>query len=348
MRILFFGAGVLGSLYAARLQEAGHQVSVLARGQRLKDIQEHGIVLEEAATGKLSTTKVNAVDRLDPKDSYDLAVVLVRKDQLASVLPVLAANESIPSFLFMGNNPSGPEEMIMALGRKRVLLGFPGAGGYREGYVIYFRVVSAKKQPTTFGELDGSTTDRLKQIVEAFRSAGFPVEISRNMDSWLKTHVALVSPTANALYLAGLDNYRLAKTRDGLVLMIRAIREGFRVLRRLGIPITPSKLNVMRWMPEPLLVAVMKRMLNSKTTEIEMVRHAKAGRDEMKRIADDFRELASKTTIHTQAMDKLYLYLDPAHPPLPSGSAQIPLSWSGVWIGLVSLLGLSLILVLFL
>ncbi len=47
MKILFYGAGVLGSLYAARLQEAGQEVSILARGQRLADIREHGIVLED-------------------------------------------------------------------------------------------------------------------------------------------------------------------------------------------------------------------------------------------------------------------------------------------------------------
>lgn len=51
MRILFYGAGVLGSLYAARLQEARQEVSILARGQRLADIREHGIVLEDGDTG---------------------------------------------------------------------------------------------------------------------------------------------------------------------------------------------------------------------------------------------------------------------------------------------------------
>ena len=38
-----------------------------------------------------------------------------------------------------------------------------------------------------------------------FEQAGFPAATNRNMDAWLKTHVALVSPIAHALYLAGGD-----------------------------------------------------------------------------------------------------------------------------------------------
>jgi ketopantoate reductase len=47
MKILVFGAGVVGTLYAARLQEAGHQVTVLARNSRLADVRRHGLVLED-------------------------------------------------------------------------------------------------------------------------------------------------------------------------------------------------------------------------------------------------------------------------------------------------------------
>jgi 2-dehydropantoate 2-reductase len=71
------------------------------------------------------------------------------------------------------------------------------------------------------GELDGRTTPRLKQIAEAFESAGLPVTFNPNMDAWLKTHVALILSIGGALYMAGGDNYRLARTRDALVLMVR-------------------------------------------------------------------------------------------------------------------------------
>ena len=96
MDILMYGAGVLGSLYAARLQEAGQLVSLLARGQRLQNIREHGIVLEDVLTGQTTTTHVQVVEQLGPEDRYDLAVVIMGKHQVAAILPQPAANKQIP------------------------------------------------------------------------------------------------------------------------------------------------------------------------------------------------------------------------------------------------------------
>ena len=348
MKILFYGAGPMGSMYAARLQECGQEVSILARGKRLADIHEYGIVLENTATGERTTTRLNVVEQLEPDDAYDLVVVLMRKNQIPFVLPVLAANRDTPNILLMGNNAAGPDKIINALGRERVLLGFPGAGGFREGHVVFYQVASARQQPTTFGELDGQTTPRLRQIAEAFKSTGFPVTISPNIDPWLKTHAAEISPVACALYMAGVDNYRLARTRDGVVLTVRAIRENYKVLRTLGIPITPANHKIFDWIPEPMLVFLLQRMLNTKTAETEMVGHANAARDEMQHIADEFRALARTTSVPTPAMDRLHTYIDPAVQPLAEGSAQIPINWRSMWIGLGALAGLILFLIVLL
>jgi 2-dehydropantoate 2-reductase len=39
VKILVYGAGVLGSLYAAKLAESENDVTILARGQRLIEIR---------------------------------------------------------------------------------------------------------------------------------------------------------------------------------------------------------------------------------------------------------------------------------------------------------------------
>ncbi len=133
MKILIYGAGVLGSLYAVKLKEAGHDVAILARGGRLEEIRANGLVLEGVSKGRRTVTRVNVVEALNPDDTYELILVIIPKHQVASVLPIVSANKNSSSIMFMLNNPSGFDEWAQATGRERLLVGFPGAGGRREG-----------------------------------------------------------------------------------------------------------------------------------------------------------------------------------------------------------------------
>jgi 2-dehydropantoate 2-reductase len=106
-RILVIGAGVNGSICAARLREAGRDVTVLARGRRVDEIRSQGIVIEDVLRNTRTVTQVPVVDALRPDDLYDYILVIVRKNQVADLLPTLRNNRS-PSVVFMVNNPSGP------------------------------------------------------------------------------------------------------------------------------------------------------------------------------------------------------------------------------------------------
>ena len=47
MRILIYGAGVIGSLYAALFAKTGYDVSIYARGKRLEALQTKGLLYLE-------------------------------------------------------------------------------------------------------------------------------------------------------------------------------------------------------------------------------------------------------------------------------------------------------------
>ncbi len=308
-KILVFGAGVLGSLYAARLQQSGRDVTILARKTRFKDIREHGIVLEHALTGKKELVALPVVEHLHENDAYDLIVVLVRKNQVASTLPTLAANKATPNILFMVNNPSGYAVWANAVGPERLVLGFAGAGGTRVGNVVRYVVVSRFLQPTTFGELDGSTSSRLKEIMQIFSRAGFPTASTPEMDAWQKTHVAWISPLANALYKVNCDNHLLARSPEVLRLVVQAVHEGFNVLRALGIPITPAKLRLWEWIPEGVLVRFLMLLADTAYFRTAAVEHTAAAFDEMWQIAEEFRSLTLSTAVATPAIDRLRSYI---------------------------------------
>ncbi|MBN2472538.1 MAG: ketopantoate reductase family protein [Anaerolineae bacterium] len=337
MRILFYGAGVLGSLYASRLHAAGHDVTLLARGQRLADLQEHGVVLENARTGVRTTAQVPLIDTLQPDDVYDLVVVIMRKNQVADILPALAANKS-PTILFLGNNVTGPEAYIKAVGRGRVLQGFALAGGERKNHVVRYATGSDEGPRLILGELDGTASPRVQQIAAAFFHGGIDTEISPNIDAWLKTHWALVGPLAGAIYASRGDVHRLARTRDARILIVRAIREGLRVVRALDYPVQPPGMRLIEFVPETVLIVFLARMLDTERAELALASHALAARDEMAALTDEFRALKHQSGVWTPYLDRLTLYIDPEMPALPQAARAIPVSWQGTLAMLAGLL----------
>lgn len=335
MEILVFGAGVVGSQYAARLRRTGHMVTLLARGQRATELREQGIVLEAANTGQKETVHVIIKETLEPDDIYDWIIVAVRKNQIPEILPMLANNHSTPNVLFLGNNPAGAGDLVKALGRERVVLGFGGVGGIRRGAtIIYYHRPGRIYGRTFLGELDGTISSRLVGLVQALREAHLPGKIVEDMDAWLKSHAALISPLALAVYAAGGDNYRLSRTPDGLVLAVRAVREGLNVLHCLSVPIKPTSLRALEWLPEPLLMLYLRGLMNTKAGEIGIAGHANAARDEMKQVADEFYTLVRASGQETPALDRLRSFLNPSAPLLVDGSAAIPVDMRAVWIGL--------------
>ena len=92
--------------------------------------------------------------------------------------------------------------------------------------------------------------------------------------------------------------------------MVRAIREGLDVLRANDIPITPSNHRVLRWLPESLIVFIMKRMFSSETMAIK-VGHVEHAHRELQLLAEEFRALNAGTRLPTPAMDRLFEHLTP-------------------------------------
>ena len=336
MKILVYGAGPLGSVFAAKLYQGGHDVSILARGKRLADLREHGVVIHNVVNDEWVTAQVNVVEQLAPNDDYELVMVIMRKNNALDILPILAANTRVPNILFLMNNAAGPDALVAALGKERVLTGFPASAGYRDGHIVHCLTgIEEQPYPIPIGEVDGCVTERTERIARAIDAApGLKAEIRTDMDAWHKYHVALLMPSlAPALYACGTDRMRMLRTRDAIVLAIRAVHEGFRVLRAKGLPLTPSSLRMFTWLPEPLLVWFLRKRFAQEHIEIAMVRHAEAARDEIKHLADEFRTLTQTTNVPTPNIDRLYPYFDPETPLMPEGSQEIPLDWRGVWIG---------------
>ena len=336
MKILVFGAGPLGSLKAARLHEAGHDVSLLARGQRLADLRAHGVVIREEGSDRDEVANVTVVESFEPDDDFDLVLVVMRKDQVLEILDTLADNLQVPTFLFMGNNAAGPDELVAALGEDRVMLGFPYPGGKRDGHVVRVLPINEKRTYTIpIGEVDGEIRPRTREVAAVLESMrGYDVEIRTDMDRWLRTHVALlISGFVPALYAADTNMKRLGETRDLLVLAVRATKGALRGLREAGYPPSPPVVRLFEYVPEPVWVWSIGWLMRREYAKVSIEGHSRQARGEMAFLYDELRTVLESTAVETTAMDRLAPYFDPETPPYPTGRRELSMRWYGLVVG---------------
>jgi ketopantoate reductase len=141
VKILVFGAGVIGISYAWQLSLAGHEVVLLVRPGRKQEVESRGIAIScldfrgGLAFVGLGKKRSDAVyhpvlaEQFSPADNYELILVCVRCNQLRDVLPVLAEKAGDATILFLQNNWSGTAEIEPFLTPSRYLIGFPSVGG---------------------------------------------------------------------------------------------------------------------------------------------------------------------------------------------------------------------------
>jgi 2-dehydropantoate 2-reductase len=302
-KILIFGTGVIGSVYAGKLALSGHNVSVLARNKRLKELELNGLLLSENENNTVKAS-ITIISELKKDAIYDYVFVTLRKDQLKEALPILSQNQS-KNFVFMVNTPNGYSEWIEQMGQERVIPAFPGAGGKIENGIVYYSLTSRFIQPTTLGEMDGKITDRICELRDILKRAGFPTALSKNMDSWQKSHIAMVCPLAFGIYFDGGDNYTFSKNKIAIIQMNKALKEAFWFLKESGIGVEPSKLNLFRLTPLCILNFVMPFVFNTKWAETVISNHALAGRKEMEMLFNNFIELADNKGYNLKELKKL-------------------------------------------
>lgn len=302
VKLLVIGAGVNGSAVITKLVGAGLDAKVLARGKRYEEIKDDGIIIENPFNNKRSVTTVPVIDCLDPDDIYDFILVVVRKNQVVDLLPVLAQNQS-PNIVFMGNNLLGPDEFIKVIDRNRIMLGTVVAGGKRDGNII--RAITDAPLASPFGEIDGSSTPRLKRLVNILNSAGIKAEPSMNMIDHNMTHAVGVALIGKLIVKYHCDLHAMARSTEDLKLLVDARREAHQVMRALGHKIVPPSEDAIRFIPRFLQVAGMRALLNSKLGEVGLAYHVSQAPDEMLQLANELDTLVHQAGLPVPAIRKI-------------------------------------------
>jgi 2-dehydropantoate 2-reductase len=280
MKTLIVGAGVIGTVYGAHLAAAAHEVCVLSHGLRSDEVAAGGLSAHDVLDGRRVEAEAAVV--LDASGNYDIVLVAVRRDQLASACARLAVLVGKPAIVFFGNNPAGRLGITGDIPGD-VYLGFPGVGGVMTGGTADY--VRIRQQPTA---LQQAVDPRLAELESALVSRGFSVQRVADMDGWLAYHAAFVACIAAALYRCGTDPVRLAADRATLTLMCQAITQAFAALRADGTAGLPRNLAVLH---SPLLRALAvrywARTMRSPMGELCFAAHSRHAEAEMRALGYD-------------------------------------------------------------
>lgn len=304
MKILVYGAGVIGSIYAAKLFEAKNDVTLLARGKRYDSLQQNGIIIREQLTGKKISVRIPLIQQLKTSDFYDLIIVTVRLDQIESVVPDLKNNTASPSVMFMLNNPDNINAIKETLHPKEIILGFPGLGGTIKENEIDF--IQIKQQKTTIGGINGKQTTRIKKIKTLLEKAGFQVAFNKDMQAWLKTHAVFIACVSAAIIKENSDSKQLGRNKPSIIIMVKCIKEGFNALKSLGISVTPTNLKIMfMLMPQWFSVSYWQKAMQSEMGTLAIAPHANSSKSEIQLVAKKVLEMVHSSSVATPNLDKL-------------------------------------------
>lgn len=147
MKVLVYGAGVIGCYLTHVLCEAGNDVTLLARGDWKAVLETKGLTIRHHLQRRTTTDHPHIIGQVDVSQHYDVVFSVMQHQQMTQILDVLAVANS-PLLVLVGNNMSAPqmEARIQAhtVTPKTILFGFQGTGGRREnGKVVGVRLVAA-------------------------------------------------------------------------------------------------------------------------------------------------------------------------------------------------------------
>lgn len=186
MRILVIGAGATGGYFGGRLLESGQDVTFLVRERRAAQLAEHGLVIR-SSLGDATLPHPKTVQAQELRETFDLILLSCKAYHLPQVIEDMAPAVGPQTAILPVLNGMRHLDLLDArFGAPRVLGGqcVIAATLDAQGTVRHLN----QSHGVTFGERDGSRSDRVERILEAMSQARFEPRLSTSIlqDMWDK------------------------------------------------------------------------------------------------------------------------------------------------------------------
>ena len=308
MKVLVYGAGVIGGQLVHALTISGNDVTVIARGAWKEALEEDGLRIRHYIQKKDTTDHPRVLEKPDGQ-RYDIAFAVMQYRQMERILEDLAAvNSSI--VVLVGNNLSVSEMerriLRAAASPKEVLFGFGSTAGTRENGKL--TTVHTGDGKLTIGKAHAEATAEEKTLLKRlFAGSRMSVSYCDDMDAWLKYHAAFILPVVYLCYKTGCDLTK--STKEERELLLDAVGDAYHLLMALGYPVRPvgDEKNLEPGISNQLVKLVIYWMSRTRLGALCTTEHCRHAPQEMEDLDKAFQRLrARKPDFPMPHFDELY------------------------------------------
>jgi len=235
MRWVVYGAGAVGGVLGGRLFEAGHDVALVARGDHLRALRDHGLrVASPEGTRTLPVPAVAGAEEL-PRDEPMVVLLTVKSQQTHAAVDDLVRWSSEastpPSVVSVQNGVANEGTLLRFFADVYGVCVMMPTGHLRPG------VVEAHCSPVPgildIGRFPGGVDDTTHRVARVFRSAGFVSEPRPDVMAW--KHRKLIMNLGNAVQACCAPGPAADDLRE------RARAEGEDVLAAADVPVVSEE-----------------------------------------------------------------------------------------------------------
>ncbi len=185
-RVLVVGAGAIGGYFGGRLAEIGRDVTFLVRPARAEQIERDGLqIVSQHGNACVRVPIVQSGSIGGPYDVVLLATKAYSLDQ--AIIDFQAAVDGRTAIMPVLNGMHHLDVLTEKFGTQRVLGGLCGIAATvdSDGRIVQSMV---PVHEIVFGELDGTTSERVQRIAALFEGAKCDARVSNTivLDMWEK------------------------------------------------------------------------------------------------------------------------------------------------------------------
>ena len=234
MKILFVGAGAIGSLVGAYMARGGADVTLLDIGDHIQVVGKEGLKVRTIG-GDSFKVKVKASSDAKAINDVDLLILTVKTFHTEPALASVAhLKERIELALSIQNGVEKEEHLIRFLGKEKIVGAMCLEGATRLGPAEIQHTMTGI---TYVGELDGRETDRAKAVCQMFTAGGLKAEetagiLAADWAKWIN-----FAASAAVCSLTRLEYYKVLKNKELALLFAQIYREYAQLAKAKGIEV---------------------------------------------------------------------------------------------------------------